>query len=167
MGCVWEALTRHRFRLPDGVLWPINNRHALDSGVADARCPCISATALHDAGAFFECAANDVGIQDQSRIMAETGECAYFLLCWIRWMAALVIGPCECNCFCRASEKPFRTSESPFRHHFVEIHHQIREHCPCGEFGGIGFLVGLGFAVADGLFRFLGLGFVSGEMLIE
>ena len=40
---------RHRCRLPDGVLRPHHLLPALENGVVDAGCPCISATALHDA----------------------------------------------------------------------------------------------------------------------
>jgi len=51
-GVRWQALARHRCRLPDGVLRPQDISRAPDSGVADARLrPRISATALHDAGA--------------------------------------------------------------------------------------------------------------------
>lgn len=49
--------------------------------------------------------------QHQARFMAETGECAYFRLCWIRWIASSVTGPCVSHCCRRASEKPLRTSE--------------------------------------------------------
>ena len=37
--CVWQALARHRCRLPDGVLWTQLTLPALDSGVADAGWP--------------------------------------------------------------------------------------------------------------------------------
>ena len=57
----------------------------------------------------FEETANDAGIQDQSRMLAEAGECAYLLLCWIRWMVAFVTGTWDSNCCPSASEKPLRT----------------------------------------------------------
>jgi len=45
--CVWQALARHRCRMPDGANGPPIILPALDSGVADARAaPGISATAL-------------------------------------------------------------------------------------------------------------------------
>ena len=59
----------------------------------------------------FDQAAGGLRVQDQARIMAEAGERAYFLLCWIRRMAAWVTGPCVSNCCCRASEKTLRTSK--------------------------------------------------------
>lgn len=49
-------------------------------------------------------------LQHQARFMAEAGERAYFRLCWIRWIASSVTGPCVCHCCRRASEKPLRTS---------------------------------------------------------
>ncbi len=42
--------------------------------------------------------------------MAETGERAYFLPCWIVRIAACVMGPCVRNCCRRASEKHALTS---------------------------------------------------------
>ena len=48
----WQALARHRCRLPKGILRPESIFPAHDSGVADARLrPRISATALHNAAA--------------------------------------------------------------------------------------------------------------------